>query len=155
MAKQTVNKETGEVSVDKANVLVSFKPSRTKQAMREATDINKIVARGRQVGYLPPMSRPPVYGDVSEVPSYEEAFNRVVAAQEAFQRLPAQVRDALGHDPKNLVPFLKDEKNREAAEKYGLLKPREKQTNETQNEKINTPEKKGAPPPPPPPKPVA
>lgn len=135
-----INKKTGEITLDKPHAFFSTRPSRTKQAMRKDSDINAIVARGRIVGYLPPINRQPVYGDISAVPSYEEAFNRVTAAQEAFRRLPSDLREKLSNDPKNLVPFMMDEKNRGDCEKYGLLKKREK-INETKNEK-NTPENK-------------
>lgn len=140
MKNEKVDTSTGEVTPENPDIWFSNKPSKTKQAPRKETDINHIVARGRERGFIPPTGRQPVYGDVSEIPSYEEAFNRVTQAQEAFRRLPAALRDHLGHDPKNLVPFLADEKNREVAEKYGLLKPREK-TNEIKNEN-KTPENK-------------
>lgn len=143
-----VDKKTGEVTLAKPNVWYSTRPSRTKQGPRKESDINAIVARGRAVGYLPPAHRQPFYGDISAVPSYEEAFNRVQAAQEAFRRLPSGLREKLGNNPKNLVPYLKDEKNRGDAEKYGLLKPREKQ-NEKQTQTKNettTPENKTTPP---------
>lgn len=142
MNEPIVDKKTGEITLKKENVFYSLKPSRTKQSMRSDSDINKIVARGRMVGYLPPPARKPIYADISAVPSsLVEAFNRVSAAQDAFRRLPSELRDHLGHDPKNLFPFLADEKNREVAEKYGLLKPREQKQNETQNETKKPPEK--------------
>lgn len=140
MANTKVDQKTGEITVNKENVWFSLKPSRTKQSMRSDSDINKIVARGRLVGFLPPRNREPIYADVSNVPSYEDAFNRVRLAQEAFRRLPSELRDHLGHNPKNLLPFLADVKNREVAEKYGLLKPREKKQNEIQNETKKPPE---------------
>lgn len=128
-----VNKKTGEVTLDKPHAFYSTRPSRTKQGPRKESDINAIVARGRVVGYLPPATRQPMYGDISSIPSYEEAFNRVQAAQEAFRRLPSGLREKLKNNPQNLVSFIKDENNRADCEKYGLLQKREK-PNETKNE---------------------
>lgn len=155
--KPEVNKTTGEVAITKPNVQVSYLPSRTKQAMRKESDINYIVARSRQVGHLPLPRREPIFGDISNVPSYVDAFNLVTAATEAFQRLPAALRDQLGHDPKNLFPFLADERNREAAEKFGLLKKRETPKNDDlNNDKKTSPDTSGKPStPPPPPPPVS
>jgi len=134
-----INKKTGEVTLDKPHAWYSTRPSRTKQSMRKETDINTIVARGRAVGYLPPATRQPIYGDVSNVPSYEEAFNRVTAAQEAFRRLPSGLREKLKNNPQNLVPFIKDENNRADCEKYGLLKKREKQNENKNDQKTPAP----------------
>jgi len=142
-----VDKKTGEVTLAKSHAWFSTRPSRTKQGPRKESDINAIVARGRSVGYLPPAHRQVFYGDISAVPTYEEAFNRVQAAQEAFRRLPSGLREKLGNNPQNLVPYIRDEKNRGDCEKYGLLKPREKpneKQTQTKND-IKTPENQTSP----------
>lgn len=104
--------------------LTVFKtPSKCKQSFRESCDINRIVARalsGKAVEYF--NKRPAGYADVSDVPDYRTALDRVIEARKVFDGLPAVVRKRFGNDPEEMVQFVRDEKNREEAEKLGLLK---------------------------------
>lgn len=152
MNKLETDKKTGVQSIPgKPYAKFSTLPSRTKQSFRQEADINHIYKRALANGYLPPSRRQPVYGDVSSIPSYEESFNRVRAAQDAFMRLPSQLRAKMDNDPKNLLNFLKNPENRELAEKYGLLKKQEKKENESKNKNQTPPAPPQSSPPPPPP----
>lgn len=73
----------------------------TKSEFKEETDINNIIARYKKTGILPQpvMEAARRYGDFSSVPTYQEMFDRVHAAQEVFSALPAHVRKKFNNDP--------------------------------------------------------
>lgn len=95
--------------------------SLTKQSFAEEADINFIVRRFNLTGELPTDIRAPQHGDFIGVDNYHAAMNLVAAAGEAFDRLPAAVRSRFLNNPLELVEFCSDEKNREEAEKLGLV----------------------------------
>lgn len=100
---------------------------KTQQQFAEEVDINTIVKRFGLTGELPFSGRVPLSGDFTEVTDFHSAMNLVVEAEEAFMRLPADLRKRFDHDPGKLIAFLEDDANREEAEKLGLVnKPPEK-----------------------------
>ena len=80
-------------------------PSLTVQSEANSCDINLIVERARR-GIMP-ITNPaiPQFGDFSDVPDYQTAFERVQAAQAAFDSLPAAVRRRFDNDPALLLEF--------------------------------------------------
>ena len=52
------------------------------------------------------MSRVPQFGDYSGMPSYQEAQNVLVAANNAFSSLPSKVRERFGNDPAAYFEFV-------------------------------------------------
>lgn len=108
----------------------SVEPSRTKQSQADEADINKILERFERTGFLPvanalggPQAR---FGDFSDGLDYVEAQNRVAAARQAFEALPARVRERFRNDPAELVEFLGDSNNLDEAVKLGLVEVRPK-----------------------------
>lgn len=99
-------------------------PSRTVQEPKEETDINEIVRRFGLTGKLPDDLRNPVYGDFLGIADYHGAMMAVAAANEAFDRLPAALRERFGNDPEQYVTFCLDDKNKEEMQKLGLTKPK-------------------------------
>lgn len=96
-------------------------PSLAIQSAADECDINLIIERANR-GILPAVNqRAPQFGDFSEVPDYQTAYNAVVAAQAEFEALPARVRERFGNDPAKLLSFLADPANREEAEILGLV----------------------------------
>lgn len=79
--------------------------SLTKQASKDETDINFILAGYQQTGVLPFAERAKLaqYGDVSNIGSFQECVNRVKEAESAFMALPATVRDRYANDPAELL----------------------------------------------------
>lgn len=67
----------------------------------------------------------PMYGDFTNIGSYQECLERVLAIDEHFMSLPAAVRDRFRNKPSELFDFLSDEKNRDEAVKLGLLSKKE------------------------------
>ena len=77
-------------------------------------------------------------GDFSGIGDYHTALNRVIAAQDEFEALPAQIRARFNNDPAELIEFLEDDKNRPEAETLGLV---EKGAAEVVEAPKTTPEK--------------
>lgn len=100
-------------------------PSRTKQAGKDEVNVNFIVENFRRTGALPPRSNAAraVYGDYSSVDDFHSQANRMLAAQEAFDSLPAKTRRAFGDDPQELVAryFSDDPADRELLIEHDLV----------------------------------
>lgn len=103
----------------------SDEPSLTKQSFAADADINNIMARYAQTGYLvDPLSVPvrrPSFGDFSSVPDFHEAQEVLAKSYEHFDSLPAVVRDRFENDPVKLLDFLSDESNRDEAVRLGIV----------------------------------
>lgn len=99
--------------------------SMTKQSFLEESDVNNIVkkyASNPDQLYLDQLRAEGLYGDFSSAPSYQDALNLVIKAEEQFSALPASIRDRFKNDPTKLLEFVSDEKNYDEAQKLGLLK---------------------------------
>lgn len=113
------------------------KESRVEQSHRQRTNINSIVAKYKKTGKLPPTSRVPRYGDFSKFGDFHELQNKIVAAEDAFMTLPAEVRKMFANDPGGLIDFLNDPENRAEAQRMGLI---EKDPTPETPEKMKAPE---------------
>lgn len=99
-------------------------PSLTKQSFKEECDINRIVAKSVQDGFLESLrDREPLYADVSNVPDYQSALNTVMTARDRFMEMPAETRERFSNDPARMVEFLRDPKNVEEGRRLGLFAP--------------------------------
>jgi phage internal scaffolding protein len=112
--------------------------SLAQQHYKEECDINTILQKFNITGLLPESPLSPRYGDFTGISDYHTALNRVIAAEDEFMALPANIRAKFDNDPAQLIEFLEDEKNRPEAEKLGLV---EKATAEAVEVAQNTPEK--------------
>lgn len=85
-------------------------PSATLQSFKDDADINCIIARYENTGVLVdptvPVSRIPQFGDYSDMPSYQEAQNVLVAANNAFYSLASNIRERFGNDPAAYFEFV-------------------------------------------------
>lgn len=101
--------------------VMEFDPGLTKQADKDSCDVNKILERFERTGMLPDMIRSDArYGDFSTVPTYQEACDIVLKAQEQFEALSAHVRDRFSNDPARMLEFCSDPRNAEEMVKLGL-----------------------------------
>lgn len=107
-------------------------PSMTKQSFREETDINILASKyiRKDVEYTPLQiaqqiaavtQKPLTYGDVSNATNLNDAMNVIADIQDAFDVLPAIIRQRFDNDPLSLVGFLEDPANRAEAVKLGLM----------------------------------
>lgn len=97
----------------------------TQQQFKNDADINEIVRRAKKTGSLIDPSikvgRVPQFGDFSGVVDYHTAQNQLIEAKNAFMQLDPYVRQRFRNDPHELIEFLSDDKNRDEAEKLGLV----------------------------------
>lgn len=87
-------------------------PSQTLQSFKDDADINCIIARYEHTGVLVdptvPVSRIPQFGDYSDLPSYQEAQNVILAANNAFSSLSSKIRERFGNDPAAYFDFVRN-----------------------------------------------
>lgn len=92
-----------------------------KQSFRDEVDVNQIIVRFRTTGVLPQGTVQPLYLDVAEFPSYQEALERVRAGTEYFMSLPAEQREDFRNDPALFMDWVTNPANaEEAAKRYGV-----------------------------------
>jgi len=96
-------------------------PTLAQQNFKDECDINYIVRQFGLTGELPAQPLSPQYGDFTGVLDYHSAVNAVLAAQDDFMELPAQLRSRFNNDPAELIDFLALDENREEAIKLGLV----------------------------------
>jgi len=96
--------------------------TRTQQHFKDETDINNILRMFNITGQLPKKALTPQYGDFSGVLDYHTALNAVIAAEDEFMTLPAQLRARFDNDPQELVEFLNNPNNLDEAQSLGLVK---------------------------------
>jgi phage internal scaffolding protein len=112
--------------------------SLAQQHYKEECDINTILEKFNISGMLPENPLSPRYGDFTGIGDYHTALNRVIAAQDEFEALPAQIRARFDNDPAQLIEFLENSDNRPEAESLGLV---EKGAAEVVEAPKNTPDK--------------
>jgi len=101
---------------------LAFGPSMTKQSFRKECDIDTIVAKAKNEGFMPvTTSGEPFYGDVSNIGDYKQALETVMEAETLFGQFDASVRERFKNDPGELLSFLSDANNKEEAYKLGLI----------------------------------
>lgn len=100
--------------------------SLAQQHFKDDTDINVLLERFKITGQLPQGVVLPTYGDFTGVSDYRSAMEAVRKANNAFMELPAEIRNRFQNDPQRLLEFVSDDKNREEAEKLGLVPVRAK-----------------------------
>ena len=96
-------------------------PSLAQQHFKDECDINNILRQFNITGLLPENTLSPRYGDFSGIVDYHSALNAVIAAENEFEALPAQLRARFQNDPEQLINFIEDESNREEAINLGLI----------------------------------
>lgn len=97
-------------------------PSLTKQAEADACDINKIMARYEKTHMIDHFNKyQGDYADLGTSTSYHESLNAVLAAQAAFDTLPAEIRARFDNEPAKFLDFVDDPKNEDAMREMGLL----------------------------------
>jgi phage internal scaffolding protein len=118
--------------------LACEEPSLAQQHFKDECDINNILRQFNITGLLPESPLSPRYGDFTGIGDYHTALNRVIAAQDEFEALPAEIRARFGNDPAQLIEFLENSENRPEAEELGLV---EKAAAEVVEAAKNTPAK--------------
>lgn len=96
--------------------------SMTKQSEKEKCDINKIMLQYNKTGLVTHIAKNrPQYQDLLGLGSYHDIMNQLIAAQDAFDSLPAKVRARFKNDPGELFDFVAKEENYDEAVQLGLI----------------------------------
>jgi phage internal scaffolding protein len=93
----------------------------TQQHFKDECDINNILKQFNVTGLLPEAPLSPRYGDFTGISDYHSALNQVIAAEDEFMALPAQIRSRFDNDPAKLIDFLENVENKDEAIKLGLI----------------------------------
>lgn len=101
--------------------LACEEPTRAQQQFKDECDINNILRQFNITGLLPEAPLSPRYGDFTGISDYHTALNAVIAAEDGFMALPADIRARFQNDPENLINFLNDASNKDEAIKLGLV----------------------------------
>lgn len=104
---------------------VNKDPSKTQQHFKDHVNVNNIMKKYLQTGAITHLSgKTGVYADITEIGSYQDAMQKVLNANAAFEQLPSELRMKFANDPQNLITYLKDPKNNEESIALGLrIKP--------------------------------
>lgn len=92
--------------------------SRTKQSMKDETDINNIMRKHYISHYN---QNPGSYGDFTQATDFHTAQNLVIQAHEQFMDLPSHIRKKFNNSPSQFIDFIEDDKNYDEAKKLGLI----------------------------------
>lgn len=103
---------------------VPINPGLCRQEMSADTDINNIMAKYVKTGVLPVMNREPLFGDFSQIETYQESLNLVQYADETFAMLPAQLRARFQNDPGKFIEFCSNPANAKEMVELGLATAR-------------------------------
>lgn len=126
MKRISVDSYSGFEPVD---VVICKEKTLAQQHFAEEVDVNNIVARALRTGLLgDPMginAREAIFADVSSIGDYNVCLNRIIAAQNAFLELPADLRSRFDNDPAKLLNFMNDPANLDACVELGLLVKKE------------------------------
>lgn len=107
----------------KLPVFCTEEEKRTKSEFADECDINKIMARYKRTGVLPVDVRKQAaakFGDFSQLPSFMEMQDMLIAANDLFMALPAAVRKQFGNDPHEFLAAAETKEGRELLQKLGL-----------------------------------
>lgn len=110
-----------------------------QQQFKDESDINNILRQFNITGILPNTPISPRYGDFTGISDYKTAVDRVMAVEDEFMSLPAEIRARFNNEPESLIEFLNNEENRQEAVKLGLLETNDLETAPAVEEKTPTP----------------
>lgn len=95
--------------------------SLTQQHFAEEADIRNIIKKYDKTGLITNVQKGVArYGDFSEVNEYREALDLVIAAEQTFGELPAEIRELFKNDAGEFFEFATDPNNEQEMIKLGL-----------------------------------
>lgn len=105
---------------------VNDEPSMTQQHYANEVNINDIMRKYSQTGYLTDPTkqarREAMFGaSVDQNMSYHDMQIKMQEIDDEFMQIPAHIRKYFKNDPMELMKFLADPENRVAAQKLGLI----------------------------------
>lgn len=114
------------------NPTINKEVTQTQQHFANEVNINQIMAKYERTGFLTDptkrATREAIFGTiVNQNMSYHDMVNHQNEVYEEFMQLPSQIRKRFGNDPHNLIEFLSHSKNKDEAQKLGLIPLPEKE----------------------------
>lgn len=95
--------------------------SRTQQHFKDQVDINRILAKYRKTGVIEHVKRAQErYGDFAELAEYGMNLDKVAKAQQAFEMLPATLRNKFNNSIPGFFTYIMDEANFDDCVKMGI-----------------------------------
>ena len=99
-----------------------------EQHHKDDCDIHNILKRFWKTGVLPITEAKPIYGDFSNVKTYQEAQTLIARVNEYFESLPSRLRERFANDPANFLDFVNDPENRKECEALGIFEASQDQS---------------------------
>lgn len=128
---------------DRGRVQIYFEPdsSLTMQNFAAECDISNIMRSFAKTGLVNHVNRyQGQYGDFADAPTYHEAMNIIVEAQDAFDSLPANLRAKFANDPAQFLDFVHNPENEKEMIELGLANPSQAIENNGDFIKTNEPQ---------------
>lgn len=101
----------------------------TEQSHKHKCDIKRIVKSAMATGAIDHLnSRAAQAGDLSSIPDFKQAMDRIAEAKSTFHALPAALRKKFHNDPRNFVDFVSNPANLPEMRALGLAAPEPKPT---------------------------
>lgn len=97
--------------------------ARTKQDFRDECDINNIIKAFTLTGQISHISAKAATGVFADLPDdldFQTAMNVVARASEAFDALPAKIRDRFHNNPAEFLAFVEDPANADELVQLGI-----------------------------------
>lgn len=111
---ETVN---GRVRVKTVNEEASM----TQQQFKDQVNVNNIIRKYKQTGQISHLrGSSGVFGDFTQIGSYQEMLDKVINARNLFEQLPSELRTRFQNNPQALIDFLDNPANDEEAIELGL-----------------------------------
>lgn len=109
--------------VDPITGAITNPPSMTKQEFASQCDINNIIKEFSLTGQISHINAAAKQGAFINLPDsvdYQEHLHAIKAAGDAFNALPAKIRDRFQGDPANFLAFVEDPANAEELVELGI-----------------------------------
>lgn len=111
--------------VDPATGEVTHPPSVAKQEFKDQCDVNNIIKSFKLTGQINHINAQAMMGRFEDLPDeidFQTSLNTIRDASQAFEALPAKLRDRFGNDPAQFLAFLSDPDNLDEARRLGIIK---------------------------------
>lgn len=89
-------------------------PELVQQTGKKEADINVIVKRFLSNGHLPVLNLEPLYADFSQAGDFTMAQQMLLAAQQAFEQVPAEVRQKFNNNTAAFIAWAETDEGKEA-----------------------------------------
>lgn len=101
----------------------NFSESLTRQSEAKTADINYIVSKAKQTGFLPVHRSSEPLAGIPDAESFHEAANIVTRATQMFESLPSPVRQEFDNNPAKLLEALHNPEAKDKLIELGVVEP--------------------------------